>query len=183
MFISAFGTDFQVPTGMAAFLSKDSEYPHIIRDHTRTGATEEKDLAFLVAIATTETQPNIMEEENHSMSFKLDLLGWEKYFVDVREYIPCHSISLPSFMKKNKREQWQKFLEDRRSSRDGDAVSVHSKELLTLMTGSDRIGVPVGHQVMVANSKSESYSKFTENGRPVMDYLADVMVKSLLGED
>ena len=92
-------------------------------------------------------------------------------------------------MKKNSRSRWNQFITSKGvrgvGVGDGDdeklkLVQVQSRELEKLMKGSDRFEIPVGHQVMVANSKSEAYSSFTKGGRPVMDHMAQQMVKILL---
>ena len=192
-YVNAFRTDFQVPTGTAAFLSRHSTYPHSIQC-----VDEESDHPyppFIVAVANTDVNHDILREENpvqgkkHAMSVKLDASGWEKVFVDVRDYIPTPGFALPSFMKKNSRSRWNQFITSKgvKGVGDGDGddeklklVQVQSRELEKLMKGSDRFEIPVGHQVMVANSKSEAYSSFTKGGRPVMDHMAQQMVKILL---
>ena len=181
-YVNAFRTDFQVPTSTAAFLSKNSTYPHAIDENT--------DKPFLVAIAHTDANHDILKEKNSKeqmshkhtqamMSTKLDALGWEKVFIDVRAFIPIPGIALPSFLKKSSRQKWDDFIKSQVSGGDERKKQVESRDLERMMSGSDRIDIPVGHQVMVANSKSKSYSKFTEKGRPVMDYLACWMVKEL----
>ena len=47
------------------------------------------------------------------------------------------------------------------------------------MNGSESIGLPIGHQVMIANSKNVSYSKMTANGKPVMDKLGIDLVHAI----
>ncbi len=201
-YINAFRTDFQVPTGTAAFLNQNSTYPHSIQvgrcKEEGERSEEEKcgdDPNFVVAVANTRANEDVMREElteklsrKHVMSIKLDASGWEKVFIDVREYIPLPGFAFPSFMKKSSRQKWNEFLQSKVSVGEGDGeekkqgelfVNVQSKELEKFMTGSDRIDVPVGHQVMVANSKSDAYSNFTKNGRPVMDDLSRKMVKWL----
>ena len=194
-YINAFRTDFQVPTGTAAFLNRNSTYPHSIRTNDYGG---ERDPPFIVSVANTEANWDILKDENfedhtptrtrmHAMSIKLDASGWEKVFVDVRKYSPIPGLALPSFLKKSSRQKWNEFLTLKQvevqvgeeSESDPKVVQVQSRELEKLMTGSDRIEIPVGHQVMVANSKSDAYSNFTKNGRPVMDHLAQQIVKTL----
>jgi hypothetical protein len=118
----------------------------------------------------------------HAMSMKLDASGWEKVFVDVRENLPTPGFNKPSFIKKSSRQEWNKFLESKldSSSDNKNVAQVQSRELKKMMAGSDRVEVPIGHQVMVANSKSKNMSKLTKNGRPVMDHLAQQIAKALL---
>ena len=182
-YVNAFRTDFQVPTSTAAFLSKNSAYPHFI--------DEAIDVPFLVAIARTDEKHDILIQKIYKeqmsrkqtqvmMSTKLDALGWQKVFIDVRGYIPIPGIALPSFLKRSSRQKWDDFIKSQQvSGGDENKKQVESRDLERMMSGSDRLDIPVGHQVMVANSKSKSYSKFTEKGRPVMNYLAGWMVKEL----
>jgi len=55
-----------------------------------------------------------------------------------------------------------------------------SQELAASTNSGDSFHFPLGHTVMVANSKSEQYSKLNSQGRPVMDRLAENMVESVL---
>mmetsp|Transcript_19875 Transcript_19875/g.29257 ORF Transcript_19875/g.29257 Transcript_19875/m.29257 type:complete len:723 (+) Transcript_19875:74-2242(+) len=234
-YANAFRTDFQVPTSTAAFLSKHNTYPHCIQpsnggdssngrirttDPNSPSAGDEQNKEdnksknpFLVAIATTKRDEQVLQEggkskcQKHTMSVKLDSLGWEKVFVDVRDYIPIPAFGLPSNTKTNRgsktRRKWDKFIEEYElcrseleseptgkpkrnvsgssSASEQGLIVVDSSLLEKYMTGSDRFHVPVGHQVMVVNSKSKSYSNLTKKGKPVMDYLANDMVTSILG--
>jgi hypothetical protein len=181
-YVNAFRTDFQVPTSTAGFLNKNSTYPHSVRMNDN-----EDNPPFIVAVANTEMNYDILEDKNfkdrmHAMSMKLDASGWEKVFVDVRENLPTPGFNKPSFIKKSSRQEWNKFLESKldSSSDNKNVAQVQSRELKKMMAGSDRVEVPIGHQVMVANSKSKNMSKLTKNGRPVMDHLAQQIAKALL---
>jgi len=177
-FANAFRTDFQVPTSTAAFLSRESTYPHIVE--------KDVDHPFIVAVARTEENLEVLKEKideripckRHAMSVKLDSLGWQKVFVDVRDYIPLPGIALPSFLTTGSRQKWNAFI----SGGGERKKQVESRDLLRSLSGSDRFDIPVGHQIMVANSKNQSYSRFTAKGRPVMDYLANWMVTDLTQE-
>jgi len=174
-FANAFQTDFQVPTSTAAFLSSESTYPHLIE--------KDVDHPFIVAVARTEENLDVLKEKIeeripckiHAMSVKLDALGWQKVFVDVRDYSPLPGIARPSFLTTGSRQKWNDFM----SGVDRRKKQVESRDLLRSLSGSDRFVIPVGHQIMVANSKNQRYSRFTAKGRPVMDYLANWMVKDL----
>jgi hypothetical protein len=177
-FANAFRTDFQVPTSTAAFLSRESTYPHIVEIDVEH--------PFIVAVARTEENLEVLKEKideripckRHAMSVKLDALGWQKVFLDVRDYIPLPGIALPSFLTTGSRQKWNAFI-----SVGGERKKqVESRDLLRSLSGSDRFDIPVGHQIMVANSKNQSYSRFTAKGRPVMDYLANWMVTDLTQE-
>jgi hypothetical protein len=45
---------------------------------------------------------------------------------------------------------------------------------------SDSINVPLGHSVMVANSKTERYAQINKAGQPVMDKLAKDLIRDIL---
>jgi hypothetical protein len=207
-YANAFRTDFQVPTATAAFLSRNSTFPHWIRSGEEEDGVQGLPPSFLVAVAETDPNHNVLVEdvkkdhginvdgdENgrrwckiHAMSVKLDALGWQKVFVDVREYIPLPGISLPSFVTRGSRESWNDFLksplqESEDNGKKGPKKMVQSKDLEKFMSSSDRIDIPVGHQVMVANSKNPNYSSFTSKGRPVMDYFAKWLVRNLLRDN
>jgi hypothetical protein len=224
-YVNAFRTDFQVPTGTAAFLSRKSSYPHVIcgsdGSYTVNGGDDDDDDSvhpdFVVAVAETTPNHNVLVEDCnyssddaanlgtiqckvHAMSVKLDALGWTKVFVDVRDFIPLPGIPLPSFLTRGSRERWNEFLNSLEEMEDDERKDrydlpgqtkkamkektkklkiVSSKDLEYFMSWSDRLNVPVGHQVMVANSKNPNYSSFTSRGRPVMDYFAKWLVKNL----
>lgn len=176
--INVYRTDFQVPTCTAGFFDKNSSYPHYI---SKKPFEEIKDRpSFIVASVKTRPDHNVLlssiesSSKNFIMSVKLDSLGWEKYLIDVRDLIPTPSFSLPSLFAMKSRQNWNDFL----SKNENDYVE--SKDLMKLMDQSDQMHIPVGHQVMVADSKSELISKFTSKGRVVMDYLAKDIVRSLV---
>jgi len=61
------------------------------------------------------------------------------------------------------------------------AITLASKELVELMNPSERMHFPLGHTVMVANSKSGFYSKINAKGKPVMNKLAMELVSQISG--
>jgi hypothetical protein len=178
--INAYRTDFQVPTCTAGFFNENSTYPHYI---VPSKSKDEAYPSFLVASVLTKPNHDTLVSSVDSvckrfvMSVKLDALGWEKYLVDVRDFIPLPGLSLPSFLAKKSRQKWQDFLAGNNNG------IVRSKEILHLMGESDQLHLPVGHQVMVANSKSDTYSKFTAKGQVVMDYFAKDIVEYLLHQE
>lgn len=56
-----------------------------------------------------------------------------------------------------------------------------SQELAQSTSAGDSINFPLGHTVMIANSKNERYTQLNSQGRPVMDRLAEDMVNDVLG--
>ena len=61
------------------------------------------------------------------------------------------------------------------------AITLESRELVELMNPSERMHFPLGHTVMVANSKSGFYSKINAKGKPVMNKLAMDLVSQISG--
>ena len=114
------------------------------------------------------------------MSRNLDSMGWTKVFIDVRKDIPTPGLRLP--WKTSSRKKWCAFLQTlarRREDSSSGTVAIQSKELAKFMTKSDSVNVPLGHTVMVANSKSKFYSRLNANGRPVMNQLAKELLEEV----
>jgi len=195
-YANAFGTDFQVPTNTAAFLSEGSMYTHRPADPMLLGKDdnemkEDEKNSFIVAVLTTEQNSDILkgnkgEEDDYlpTMSNNMDALGWTKVFIDVREKIPgprLPRLRLPFTKTSNRRQKWNDFLQEKVSkSKTYESTPVFSRDLARLMNGSETVGLPIGHQVMVANSKSKTYSSMTANGQPVMDKLANDLLHAIL---
>lgn len=67
------------------------------------------------------------------------------------------------------------------SSQPSDQESIlTSRQLLEHYAGSDRLHMPLGHTVMVANSKNDFYARLNAAGQPIMDQLAKTMVEEIL---
>ena len=263
-YANAFGTDFQVPTNTAAFLSDKSTYPH-----RYCNVAEKEDLDFIASVLHTDpSDADAVRSEPRSggdgspeagddilvMSHNLDSLGWTKVFIDTRSGIPVPALPKPAFMKKLQRQssefdarsELRNFVTRRKSSvvgvpgaspakqtddddddNDDDddddgvdqqddmpvpeslqrrrdqrseevsateaeelnehfssvAITLESKELVELMNPSERMHFPLGHTVMVANSKSGLYSKINAKGKPVMNKLAMDLVSQISGFD
>ena len=166
-YANAFGTDFQVPTSTAAFLSA-SDTPHYIIDRPTQGSivlrVETKELA---TPATTTTTTTTTIATTTDMAASLDGVGWTKVFCDVRRDLPTPSIPNP-------------FASADVALQEAPSVWT-SKQLLNTVGRrmTDRFHVPIGHSLMVANSKSDWYSKLNANGRPIMDQLAKELIQKL----
>ena len=65
---------------------------------------------------------------------------------------------------------------------DKESCILTSQELTSSLKGQSTLDFPLGHTVMVANSKNEQYSKLNSKGRPVMDKLAQDIVRFVLEE-
>jgi len=260
-YANAFRTDFQVPTDTAAFLSKQSTYPHVHeqlvyepKPGTNKSKAEEavsakkanlaekerlaKEVPFMAILLETEALDHSAPdfEKRHAalldssmtqctndgdrdllrMAVSLDSLGWTKVFVDVRDRILVPGVSIPFLTHKgDARGELEKFITDRHSSNHKDSlpvivkkkptgddddndnnnskmkksdsrseIRIESRELVRLLNLSEMLHVPLGHTVMVANSKSWWYSQLNAKGRPVMDKLAkDLLQQLTISED
>jgi len=183
-YANAYRTDFQVPMDTAAFLSPLSSYPHRL---DRTLNDE-----FVATILHTEKhdwrnfdtvlREQSMQNDILTMSTKLDALGWTKVFVDVRERIPMPSVPLPGMQRRDSRSELKQFVAKRRKSGacNESYVIVESRELVALLNPTERLHFPLGHTVMIANSKSDLYAKLNQQGKPVMDRLASELVEDVL---
>ena len=173
------------------------------RKHGGVDDSEGKTPSFIVAVVRTDEQsqpqspiskadPNknfefdSPSDELLRMSQSLDALGWTKVFVDVRDRIPAPQLAKPSFMRPK-----NGMLDDlirKRMAEDNnveDGTERHkciltSSELFESSRTGDSINIPLGHAVMVANSKSEKYGEFNREGRPVMDYLAADLIRDIM---
>ena len=61
-----------------------------------------------------------------------------------------------------------------------DCIILTSQDLAQSTHVGDSIHFPMGHTVMIANAKNEKYSQWNRLGRPVMDRLAEDIVKNIL---
>jgi len=124
------------------------------------------------------------------MALKLDALGWTKVFIDVRDRIPLPSIPMPSFItgRSDVRKEFEDFIYNQMVqgaasnsySDSPTAITVQSKDLARILASSEKLTFPLGHTVMVANSKSEFYARLNAKGRPVMDKLALDLITDVL---
>ena len=153
---------------------------------------------FVVAILRTDQQSqtqspprtsigqNTASDDLFLMSQSLDALGWTKVFVDMRDSIPVPGLRKPAWMCPNSLDDLIKQREKVNVESEGEgkdeAKSSHmltSQDLSRSTAAGDSINVPLGHTVMIANSKSEAYKQINLQGRPVMDKLAHDIVMSL----
>jgi len=201
-YANAFGTDFPVPVGTAAFLSDQSTYPHYFVE-----ANDNDDDCGVVmddnglVIATMHTPPNRLtpngegllldkksEDDLVQMSNALDSLGWKKVFVDVRKEIPF-GVSLPRNLSRNflsqsdhgNSEVINKKLEELKAQK---GVSVESRMLKEAISApvplsQSRLSLPLGHNMICAVSRSRMSTYMNKGGRPVVDSLAKELVEDI----
>jgi hypothetical protein len=201
-YANAFGTDFPVPAHTAAFLSTASEYPHHFDDDD---SNDEQDLIVEekgLVVAKVYTPPSSEDspidpdsgyDELALMSASLDSLGWKKVFIDVRKEIP--KIPLPQLLLRRSSGNDSGSFSD---ADTGDEIAteqptighlrerrvVGSKDVAAAVTKplfeSDQFHWPVGHNMIVAFSRSRLSSYLNRAGRPFVDGLAKELVKDIL---
>lgn len=173
-YANAFGTDFPVPCSTAAFLDKESDYPHYFGETFAEGDIIAKDTCpasergLIAATLYTMPQDTNFETESTSvddtaaMSACLDSLGWKKVFIDIRKEIP----SVP-ILKSNR-------MECPVSQLKSSSTEVRSCDLDRVLSSSSihRLSLPMGHNAICAFSRGKVSSIVNSGGRPVMDSLA-----------
>ncbi|KAL3777298.1 hypothetical protein ACHAW5_004678 [Stephanodiscus triporus] len=209
-YANAYGTDFQVPTSTAAFLNESSGVAHrLVASRSENGAKEggggdeegEGGVpSFIVAVCRTEKQDSLslrstksyggggnLDDDLLLMSQSLDALGWTKVFVDVRDCLPVAGMPTPSWLRSSSgtldnliRERMGLRFRSLMNDTNDIGCILTSQELAQSTNVSDSINIPLGHAVMVANSKSERYAQLNRAGRPVMDKLATDMMNYIL---
>jgi hypothetical protein len=111
------------------------------------------------------------------MSQSLDALGWKKVFIDVRETIPIR-LPLPNLTKLSSRNIFGKSVNASNmffQKQPGQTGVFESGELAQALSLPDKVmAFPVGHNMMVAFSRTPLSSYFNRGGRPVVDQLVSV---------
>ena len=169
---NAFGTDFQVPTASAAFLSS-TQSRHVPISHlndpewvTLRVETPRRPLIPIVNMEGEEETTHLPEEVHAE---RLDSLGWSKVFVDMRPNLwslaPVSSSS-------------DHITSSSKSTLESKDVW-HSHELKEALGNID-MAFPWGHSLMIANHKNPFYRWLNEAGKPVMDHLAQNLLSELL---
>lgn len=179
-----------------------------MRKHSREGGYDPAK-PFVVAVLRTEQQNqpqppahetgDIASDELLQMSQSLDALGWTKVFVDMRDSIPVPGLRKPAFMCPNSLDDLIKQRQenddsvgednhddandksrDNKTTKRDNCPILTSQDLYRSTAHADTINIPLGHTVMIANSKSEAYKQIHLQGRPVMDKLAHDIVDDVL---
>jgi pimeloyl-ACP methyl ester carboxylesterase len=166
---NAYGTDFQVPTATAAFLASTNSphYQVVVDDKNKETANFE--------VLTVETPITYRYDASNEggngdsdwgdspvplsiLATRLDSLGWQKIFCDVREHLPTVY----------------------RRARDPLSMKPcwTSQQLLDSLCDSG-LSLPLGHTVLVANSKSKLYEYLNRGGQPIMDRLASTILQEI----
>jgi hypothetical protein len=189
-YANAYGTDFPVPAGTAAFLSENSTYPHHFVQH------EENGLIIATVHTPIQEQQKVIQPEDdqkseqlqdekyvqehadelHQMSESLDKLGWKKVFVDVRRQLP--SVEVPTLLRRQQGTE-KRLLVDANLHILREQRIVESRDICSAMRSSDRISFPLGHNMICAFSRSPFSTFMYQGGRPVVDSLARELVEDI----
>lgn len=176
-YANAFGTDLQVPTSTAAFLA-NTESPH---------ETQKSNPPFLLTV-TTPRDDHVLESIAEATSWEslqdtaapqhipattmariLDAMGWVKVFCDVRDKLV--SVPIP-------------FRGEEGSSEFTKKDTWTSHELKSIVASRNihdkKWPIPFGHTMLIANSKSEFFSKLNRGGLPFVQQLAVDFLEDIL---
>jgi hypothetical protein len=199
-YANAYGTDFAVPAGTAAFLSENSTYPHHFTEeeitvdsngliiatlHTPSEAhvpptTTEADLTLPQCDAEEEVKKyGDHEDELHHMSMSLDRLGWKKVFVDTRKEIP--SVEIPKALMMVRQKSNSRLVVDANFHALKKHKVVRSKDVASAVSSpmDNRVPLPLGHNMIVAFSRSRISTFMNKGGRPIVDALAKELVEDI----
>ena len=121
---------------------------------------------------------------NSMLARHLDSMGWTKVWIDVRPLIPSLLPTSPEESRRQEQEETVRSLFSRGSTsaeKGEEAELITSKDIYQsgISQRFDITRFPMGHTVMVANSKSEAYATLNAAGRPIMDRLAKDLIKSI----
>eukprot|EP00980_Cylindrotheca_fusiformis_P003479 scaffold779_cov92-Cylindrotheca_fusiformis.AAC.3 len=116
------------------------------------------------------------------LSLKLDQLGWTKVLVDVRNEMPLSfRRSSSSSLSTSEQQPPDKNDNDGKVETTNDKTKKKewtSRELLAEFDTGRLQSIPLGHTVLVANSKNDIYRKINKAGIPIMDHLAKELINS-----
>jgi len=186
-YVNAFGTDFQVPTKTGAFLHKQS---HVLHTYIELGSHHDKD-AFVVSLSTESTydpdhppSPSRTKDISLEMSQSLDSLGWTKVFVDVRHLIPLPQ-TRSILTRQDSKRAFQHSVHQRRTitgaakKERSHVITFESRELDKLLSSSNTGDFPMGHSVLIANSKDSYSAKWNVGGLTVVNALAEDFIEEV----
>lgn len=202
--------DFPVPTETAAFLHPESTHSHCFVENDLGcygGGTEGAKHELIVALFhthRTKTSPYVDENNNEkeydinnadllTMSLSLDSLGWKKVFVDLRRNLP--TLSFPKVLSSLLNRTANSVTTagnvtvanslDTVLTRGRNGFVVESKALASafnhpVTSGPFQIYFPNAHNMICAWSRNRRGAHVYQEGRPVMDAMAEDVVKDML---
>jgi hypothetical protein len=160
-----------------------------------------------LVIATLHTPPSEKgaclneehEDELVQMSTRLDALGWKKVFVDIRKEVP--RIAIPRRLSEGIRKRTSLLVSKNTgdlpsspcNSEEDVTASMHELKQKKVVESRDvaksvkedpadpyhRLHLPVGHNMIVAFSRSRISTFMNKGGRPVVDALAKELVEDI----
>lgn len=162
---NCFCTDFLVGQNTGLFLDPKNDTPHtpapeIVKTFSQTEMIKECYTTEKTYKGGDVPPSTSVDVENSVASRSLDSLGWLKIAVDVRKTLP----SLPRLFSS-------------KSSNLEDKDVLTSAELRKKWGSSDRVVLPNGHNMIVANQGKPGYEKAFKQGRPIMDSFAKLLVQ------
>lgn len=187
-YANAYGTDFQVPTNTAAFLSNTASIHNIIQndDDNSSNVDVSETSEILLTVETpkhTEGYDNKNYNNNNNnneeardiiadrMALRLDALGWTKVFVDLRSTL----LEIPMLMGIGGNDASTFTPKNKKSATNSSSIHncYTASELRSLfgnkLVNQNKFPIPFGHTMMIANSKSAFYAKLNAGGRPLVD--------------
>ena len=212
-YANCYGTDFAVPVGTAAFLSENSTYPHQFVDDYIVDENGMVIAALHTPAQKDRGVDEEIEEhsdELHEMSSSLDKLGWKKVFVDIRKEMP--SVELPksigNSLRMRRLNSGDAKIGDSGSNHSTNSANsgaesednnenvqnlqalkkqklVSSKDVASAFAipEDNRVALPLGHNMIVAFSRSRLSTFMNKGGRPVVDALAKELVEDIFAWD
>mmetsp|Transcript_44 Transcript_44/g.88 ORF Transcript_44/g.88 Transcript_44/m.88 type:complete len:438 (-) Transcript_44:49-1362(-) len=166
---NCYSTDFLVGQNTGLFLDSKNDTPHTpasVKSFSQTEMIKEAYTTEKTYKGTTAPPSTSVDADNVIASRSLDSLGWLKIAVDVRKTLP----SLPRLRFKSTSSDLEGALTSAELRKRWGAAS------------SDRVVLPNGHNMIVANQGKPGYEKAFKHGRPIMDSLAKLLVQGAPGE-
>ncbi|CAB9512195.1 Putative serine esterase (DUF676) [Seminavis robusta] len=192
-YANAFGTDLQVPTATAGFLA-DTESPHFLAPPSSEQEQDEESSSPFLLTVTTPPDDQVVQQTMEasdiaaqqdmtyyfpatSMARTLDALGWTKVFCDVRDKLV--SVPIP-FNRKGKDGTDDCSSEfDTHSTKQWTSHQLKNK-LANRIDYDQKWPIPIGHTMLIANSKSKLYAKLNRGGLEFVQHMAHDFLKDLL---
>jgi Putative serine esterase (DUF676) len=178
--------------------------PHAItNDNSNTNAVVGIAMAVSTEAELDDSCPNENETDHDAteqlssdeLALQLDRLGWIKLFCDVRGSLLSVPVPLttPSWLHNPlpsststsiDNKEMEGAGEERFSSRElwgMFATFFPSSNSIAKLSWASLLHIPMGHTVLVANSKNQFYSRLNAAGQPIMDALARHLIAEIVG--
>ena len=129
-------------------------------------------------ISSLETNECCKDISNSEIARRLDSFGWTKVFCDVRDRLP--SVPLPRLFFSPPKPSTAGDNQSGGTSRSYTSRELKTSFAVSVLRWGERFHVPLGHTVLVANSKNDVYASLNAGGQPIMDHLAEDLVREVL---